>query len=304
MKSFKINLIFFSHLLLTVTPVTSFAKLDIFACAPEWGALAKEIGGEEVEVFTASKASQDVHHLRAKPSFLAKIRKTELVFCTGAALESGWLPVLLQKAGSSKVQAGQVGHLLASEYVERLELPESVDRSMGDVHGEGNPHIHLNPHNLILIADELTKRLSLLSPTKEKLFLSNLEIFKKSWQENIEKWEQKAQPLRNKNVVVYHQNWIYLLNWLDLNRITTLEPVPGIPPRVSHLETVLASVKNQDIKAILLTPYQQNNAAAWLSEHADIPATTLPYTVGGSEKAKDLESLFDETVQILLDVST
>ncbi len=289
--------------IILITPTTSIAKLDIFACAPEWGALAKEIGGAEVTVFTASKASQDVHHLRAKPSFLAKMRKTELVFCTGAALESGWLPVLLQKAGSSKVQAGQVGHLLASEYVEKLEMPELVDRSMGDIHGEGNPHIHLNPHNLILIADELTKRLSLLSPTKEKLFLSNLEIFKQRWQENIEKWEQKAQPLRNMNVVVYHQNWIYLLNWLNLNRITTLEPVPGIPPRVSHLETVLASVKNQDIKAILLTPYQQNNAAAWLSEHTNIPVVTLPYTVGGSKNAKDLKTLFDETLQILLEVS-
>ena len=302
MKTYRIRNSFVL-LALLILPVTSFSKLNVFACAPEWGALAKDIGGEEVEVFIASKASQDIHHLRAKPSFLAKMRKAELVFCTGASLESGWLPVLLQKAGSSKVQHGQIGLLLASEYVERLEIPDSVDRSMGDVHSEGNPHIHLNPHNLILIANELTKRLSLLSPTKEKLFLSNFEIFKKNWQESIEKWEQLAQPLRNKNVVVYHQNWIYLLNWLDLNRIITLEPVPGIPPRVSHLETVLASVKNHDIKAILLTPYQQNNAAAWLSEHADIPVTTLPYTVGGSKKANDLESLFDEIVQILLDVS-
>ncbi len=296
--------IFFISIIILVLPTTSIAKLDIFACAPEWGALAKDIGGEEVEVFTASKASQDIHHLRAKPSFLAKMRKAELVFCTGASLESGWLPVLLQKAGSSKVQYGQAGLLLASEYVERLEIPESVDRSMGDVHGEGNPHIHLNPHNLILIANELAKRLVSLSPEKEKLFLSNLEIFKQNWQKNIEYWEQKAQSLKNKNVVVYHQNWIYLLNWLNLNRITTLEPLPGIPPRVSHLETVLASVKNHDIKAILLTPYQQNKAATWLSEQADIPVIILPYTVGGSETAKDLESLFEETVQILLDVST
>ena len=303
MKTYKISNTFLLIILLVI-PVTSFSKIDVFACAPEWGALAEEIGGDNVNVFTASKASQDVHHLRAKPSFLARMRKTDLVFCTGASLESGWLPILLQKAGSAKVQHGQVGHLMASDYVKMLEIPKSVDRSMGDVHSEGNPHIHLNPHNLILIADELAKRLILLLPEQESSILKNNEKFKESWQQKIQNWEEQAKPLSNKNVVVYHQNWIYLLNWLDLNRISALEPVPGIPPRVSHLETVLASVKNHDIKAILLTPYQQNNAAAWLSKHADIPVTTLPYTVGGSEKAKDLESLFDETVQILLDVST
>ncbi len=296
--------VLFSLIILLIAPATSVAKLDVFACAPEWGALAKEIGGTEVSVFTASKASQDLHHLRAKPSFLAKMRQAELVFCTGASLESGWLPVLLQKAGNSTVQPGQVGLLLASEYVQRLEILESVDRSMGDVHSEGNPHIHLNPYNLIQIAEELAKRLTLLLPAKKKLFFSNLENFKQSWQQNIENWEQQAQPLRNKNVVVYHQNWIYLLDWLSLNRITTLEPVPGIPPRVAHLEIVLASVKNQDIKAILLTPYQQNKAAMWLSEHSNIPVVILPYTVGGSEKAKDLKSLFNETVRILLEVSS
>ncbi len=297
------NKIVFSLIILLTAPTSSIAKLDIFACAPEWGALAIEIGGEEVKVFTASKASQDVHHLRAKPSFLAKMRKAELVFCTGASLESGWLPVLLQKAGSSKVQAGQVGHLLASEFVERLEISDSVDRSMGDVHGEGNPHIHLNPHNLVFIAEELAKRLILISPNREKYFKNKLESFKKNWQRHIKDWEQKAQPLKNKNVVVYHQNWIYLLNWLNLNRVTTLEPVPGIPPRVSHLESVLESVKQQDITAILLAPYQQNKAAAWLSKNADIPVVTLPYTVGGTENTKDLKSLFDETLKILLKVS-
>ena len=303
MKTYRISNAFVL-LALLILPVTSFSKLNVFACAPEWGALAEEIGGENVNIFTASKASQDVHHLRAKPSFLAKMRKTNLVFCTGASLESGWLPILLQKAGRTKVQPGQVGNLMASEYVKMLEIPASVDRSVGDVHSEGNPHIHLNPHNLILVADELTKRLILLLPEQERSFSNNLERFKVSWQQLINNWEQHAKPLSNKNVVVYHKNWIYLLNWLNLNRVTTLEPVPGIPPRVSHLETVLASVKNHNITAILLAPYQNNNAAVWLSNHSDIPVVTLPYTVGGSELAKDLKSLFDETIKILLKVNT
>ena len=287
-------------LLLLLLPSPSFAQLNIFACAPEWGALSEKIGGEQVSVYVASNASQDLHHLRAKPSFLAKMRKADLVFCAGASLESGWLPVLLQKAGGPNVQTGQVGHLLASDYVMRLEIPDSVDRSMGDVHSEGNPHVHLNPHNLILIADELTKRLVTLLPQQTELFMNNYESFRTEWLQSIKRWEQQTLSLRNKNVVVYHSNWIYLLEWLQLNRVTTLEPKPGIPPRVSHLETVLASVQNQDIKAILLTPYQQDKAASWLSEQANIPALKLPYTVGGNENAKDLESLFDETVRILL----
>ena len=302
MKVYRINYAFVL-LALLLLPITSFSKINVFACAPEWGALAEEIGGDNVNVFTASKASQDVHHLRAKPSFLAKMRKTDLVFCTGASLESGWLPILLQKAGSTKVQPGQVGNLIASDYVKMLEIPKSVDRSMGDVHSEGNPHIHLNPYNLIIIADELAKRLVLLLPEQESSFSNNLEKFKVSWEQNIKIWEKQTKPLSNKNVVVYHKNWIYLLNWLGLNRITTLEPVPGIPPRVSHLETVLASVKNHNITAILVAPYQNNNAAVWLSNHSDIPVVTLPYTVGGSELAIDLKSLFDETIKILLKVN-
>ena len=302
MKVYRINNAFVL-LALLLLPITSFSKINVFACAPEWGALAEEIGGDNVNVFTASKASQDVHHLRAKPSFLAKMRKTDLVFCTGASLESGWLPILLQKAGSTKVQPGQVGNLIASDYVKMLEIPKSIDRSMGDVHSEGNPHIHLNPYNLIIIADELAKRLVLLLPEQESSFLKNIEKFKISWQQNIKNWEEQTKPLSNKNVVVYHKNWIYLLNWLGLKRITTLEPVPGIPPRVSHLETVLASVKNHNITAILLAPYQNNNAAVWLSNHSDIPVVTLPYTVGGSELAIDLKSLFDETIKILLKVN-
>ncbi len=287
-------------LLLVLLPSSAFAQLNIFACAPEWGALAKEIGGTQVSVYAASNAAQDIHHLRARPSFLAKMRKADLVFCTGASLESGWLPVLLQKAGDPKVQPGNVGHLMASDYVMRLEIPEAVDRSMGDVHSEGNPHIHLNPHNLILIADELSKRLAKLLPQQAKLFNKNFEDFRTHWLSNIDRWEQQTLSLNNKNVVVYHSNWIYLLEWLKLNRIATLEPVPGIPPRISHLEKVLNSVQDQNIKAILLTPYQQNKAAAWLSKHSDIPVIELPYTVGGNEKAKDLESLFEETLRILL----
>lgn len=287
-------------LLLLLLPSSAFAQLSIFACAPEWGALAEKIGGAQVSVYVASNAAQDIHHLRAKPSFLAKMRKADLVFCTGASLESGWLPVLLQKAGDPNVQPGQVGHLVASDYVMRLEIPEAVDRSMGDVHSEGNPHVHLNPHNLILIADELTKRLMTLLPEHSELFKNNNENFRADWLRNIERWEQQTLSLRNKNVVVYHSNWVYLLEWLKLNRIATLEPVPGIPPRISHLETVLSSVQDQNIKAILLTPYQQNKAAAWLSDHSDIPVMMLPYTVGGNENAKDLESLFEETIQILL----
>lgn len=303
MKAFKIRNSFVL-LALLLLPVTSFSKLNIFACAPEWGALAKEIGGDNVYVFTASKASQDVHYLRAKPSFLAKMRKSDLVFCTGASLEVGWLPLLLQKAGSTKVQPGQSGNLMASEYVKMLEIPKSLDRSMGDVHGEGNPHIHLSPHNIILIADELANRLILLLPEQKHSFTNNLEKFKVSWQQYIKNWEQQAKPLSNKNIVVYHQNWIYLLEWLDLNRITTLEPVPGIPPRISHLESVLASVNNQNIFAILVTPYQNNNAADWLSGHSDIPVVTLPYTIGGSDSAINLKSLFDETIKILLEENT
>lgn len=286
-------------LLLLSFPAHAEVKINVFACEPEWGALAKEIGGDQVEVYTASTASQNVHYLRAKPSLLAAMRKANLVFCTGASLEIGWLPLLIQKAGGPDVQQETVGWLMAADYVDKLDIPEHVDRSMGDVHPEGNPHIHLNPKNILAAAEMAADRLFIIDPDNASSYKANLEAFRGRWQGRMQQWDQQAASLKDQKVVVYHNSWSYLLDWLEIDIAAQLEPKPGIPPTVSHLEKILNDVKNGGAKAILVAPFEDRKAAEWLSSRTGIPIVELPFTVGGNQNANNLESLFDETIRLL-----
>ncbi len=278
----------------------AYATVNIFACEPEWGALAEEIGGDNVEVYTATKAHQDVHYMRAKPSLLAAMRKADLVFCSGASLESGWLPILLKKAGGPDVQVNTKGWLMASDYVRKLEvMTEHVDRSMGHIHPEGNPHVHLNPSNLLEIAEMLAERLIIIDHQNYSIYDANLAKFKKEWGEFIDKLNSSASGLKGKKVVVYHKSWSYLLDWLGIDVIATLEPKPGLPPTSSHLETVLQSIEGQNVLGILVAPFESDKAAQWLSQKSGIPVVNLPYTIGGDEQTNDLESLFTQSVKLL-----
>lgn len=295
---------YFIHLmavmgLLCAAPSAAFAKVNVFACEPEWGALAEEIGGDLVEVYTATKAHQDVHHMRAKPSLLAAMRRTDLVFCSGAGLESGWLPILLKKAGGPDVQQNTVGWLMASDFVKKLEVMEYVDRSMGHVHPEGNPHVHLNPHNILDIAEILTERLFLIDRENGPAYDARFKVFRDHWQTLIKSWEAESVILKGSNVVVYHESWAYLNDWLGINTVASLEPKPGLPPTTAHLESLLNTLKGKQVKAILVAPFENSEGADWLAERTGIPVLHLPYTVGGSDQATNLEALFQETLSLL-----
>lgn len=281
----------------------AYAKVNIFACVPEWGSLSQEIGGNLVEIYTATTAQQNVHHMRAKPSLLAAMRKADLVLCSGASLESGWLPILIQKAGGPDVQPNTIGWIMATDYVSKLEVMQQVDRSMGHIHPEGNPHIQLDPHRVLTIAEVLADRLSQIDRKNAAAYFSNLESFSTKWISDIEKWETAAKSLKGQKVVTYHNSWAYLLDWLDMNSIASLEPKPGIPPTAAHLEKVLGQVKGQDIKAILIAPFENQDGAEWLSKRTGIPIVELPFTVGGSVDANNLEGLFEETIHLLKNAS-
>lgn len=285
--------------LLIAAPSSAQAEIDVFACEPEWGALAKEIGGDHVSVYNATKASQDVHYMRAKPSLLAAMRKADLVFCSGASLESGWLPILLQKAGGPDVQANTVGWIMASDHVRKLEVMQHADRSMGHVHPEGNPHVHLNPKNILILADVLADRLYQIDSGNVTAYEANLERFKQQWQDSLQKWDQEIEALRGKNIVVYHKNWAYLTDWSGINVVASLEPKPGLPPTTSHLESVLQTLKGKKVDGILVAPFEDDDAASWLSEKTGIKILRLPYTVGGNNNAQTLTGLFEETISML-----
>lgn len=274
----------------------AFGKFNIFACEPEWKALAELIGGEHVEAFSATTAFQDPHHIEARPSLIAKTRRADMVFCTGAELEIGWLPLLLRMSGNSVVQVRSPGYFMAAEQVNLLDILTNVDRSMGDVHAAGNPHVHLDPYRLLIIAKKLTRRLKLLDAEHAQYYQERYDDFGRKWRAAIEKWESDASALRGVKVVVQHKNWRYLFDWLGIEAIADLEPKPGLPPSTGHLVNVLDVLKGEPVQLIVLAAYQNTKAANWLAERKKLPVLILPFTVGGHERAMDLFALYELTI--------
>jgi zinc/manganese transport system substrate-binding protein len=275
-------------------PTPASADVRIFACEPEWAALAREIGGDKISTYSATHENQDPHHIRARPSLIAKIRRADLVFCSGAGLEIGWLPLLMQRGARSKVRPGTPGYFMAAQHVPVREKPTVVDRSRGDIHPDGNPHIHLNPRNILLVARELLKRLTVIDPKNSLVFAENLKKFGKKWTMNIAQWEEDARGLKNMPVVVHHKSWSYLIGWLGLREVGSLEAKPGIPPTASHLQGLLKKANTSKIRAILKTPYDQAAPSKWLAARTKIPALVLPYTVSRDAKPGALKRLFDD----------
>lgn len=294
-------LIFLSLLLsglFVLAPASSFAKVKVFACEPEWAALAEEIGGDKVEAFSATSAVQDPHYIRARPSLISKARKADLLLCSGASLEIGWLPILLQKV-SSDLQPGSIGYLMAAEVVPVLGIPVKVDRSMGDVHPEGNPHVHLNPHNIMLVGKSLADRLAVIDAENASFYHDSYRDFSSRLRRAIPRWESEAAMLKGKPVVVHHKSFTYLLDWLGMKQVGTLEAKPGIPPTTSHLKNLLRQLKSSPADVIIRTPSDPDDGSEWLSEKTGTKAIVLPYTVGGDEQSSDLFALFDRTIALL-----
>ena len=273
-------------------------KVKVFACEPEWAALAQEIGGDKVEAFAATSAVQNPHYIRARPSLISRVRHADLLLCSGASLEIGWLPILLKKA-SADLQPGSVGYLIAADLVTKLEVPVAVDRSMGDIHPEGNPHVHLNPHNLMTVGEALAGRLSRIDSENASFYKDSYRDFSSRFRVAISRWESEAATLKGKPVVVHHQSFVYLIDWLEMKRVGTLEPKPGIPPTTSHLKNLLRELRNSPADVIIRTPYDPDKASEWLSEKTGTRAIVLPYTVGGDGQSGDLFALFDRTIALL-----
>jgi len=261
------------------------AAINVFTCEPEWKALAEEIGKENVKAFSATSYRQDPHHIRAKPSLLAKMRTADLVICTGAGLEAGWLPVLLQKVGNAPI-------IYAADHANILGKQQNVDRSMGDIHPEGNPHLHLDPNNILKVGTAINNRLQLLDAANKDSYQKNWQEFKADWQNNITKWKNDAASLKGLPVIVHHDSWLYLAKWLGLKQVATLEPKPGIPPTTGHLEQVMKT----KAAVIIRAPFNPADASEWLASKTATPALVLPFTVNDSGNPAKLADLFDTII--------
>ena len=285
-----------------VLPSPAIAEVRVLACEPEWAALAEAVGGDSVVVHSATHGRQDAHHVRARPSLIAKVRRADVLFCSGAELESGWLPVLMQRGARHVIQPGQPGHIMAADHVAVLDRPETIDRSHGDVHPSGNPHVHLDPRNVEILASELVRRLERIDPGNADAYRSRLASFRADWAATTKEWRSRIASLQGMKVVVYHEAWAYFLHWSGLTRVASLEALPGIPPSASHLRDVLERSRAVGADVILRAPYEPRDASDWLSSQTGIPVVELPYTVGGHPEADDLVSLFDITLKLLEEV--
>lgn len=288
-------------LVLAFAPLAARAELDVFACEPEWAALAVEIGGDLVEAESATTALQDPHYIQARPSLIADVRSADLVICSGAQLEIGWLPMLLRKANNRDVLPGNPGYFEASLFVQRLGATSGVDRAQGDIHPQGNPHIQTNPHNVSLVARALAERMAELDPENAAAYESGFADFKARFTKAIAEWEARAAPLAGMRLIAHHKSWTYLEDWLGLTEVANLEPVPGLPPTAGHLSELVARFGDNGADVIIRSPYQDARASEWLSERTGIPAVVLPLTVGGTGGATDLFTLYDDMIERLLE---
>jgi zinc/manganese transport system substrate-binding protein len=276
------------------------AALNVFACEPEWAALTEEIAGKRASVFSATNAMQNPHLVQARPSLIARARSADLMIYSGAELEIGYLPVILQQAGNDRILVGRPGNLDASKYVRLIEVPAVLDRSLGDVHPLGNPHIHYDPRNMLLVGAELVKRLSQIDPAGATEYQQRYQAFSERMNAAIKKWEQEAAPLRGVNVIENHKEVSYLFNWLGMPVVGSLEPKPGVEPTAQHLLELVDNQKVHPAKIIVPTSNRDPKPAQWLSERIKVPVVTVPLTVGASPEVKDLFSLYDTTIRALL----
>lgn len=281
--------------LVAVTP--AHAVLDVFACEPEWGALVTEIAGPRAKVYIATTAMQDVHRIQARPSLIARARTADLLVCTGADLEVGWLPMVRSQSGNDRIQLGRPGNFEVAGAVPKIDVPTVVDRALGDTHPMGNPHIQFGPVQIQRAAAELAKRLSAVDPAGNAEYKSRLEDFSRRWGEASERWARLGAPLKGVAVIQYHKNFNYLFAFLGMREVGSLEPKPGVEPSSSHLNHLVAQQKNDPARMILRASYHSRNAADWLAERTGLPSIELPASVGGSPEAKDLFGLYDDVIQ-------
>lgn len=290
-------------LLMLAAAAPSQAALRVLATTADWGALATELGGDRVNVYTATGALQDVHRVDAKPSLVARARTADLLIANGGELEIGWLPVLVRESGNRRIQPGAAGYFEATAQVALLEKPAQFDRAMGDIHPQGNPHIQLDPRNIAAVAKALTARLVQLDAANAAYYRQRGADFDARWAAAMARWQAKAAALQGMPVVVMHRDQAYLCHWLGLKELASIEPKPGVPPSAGHLAQLVSRLTATPPRMILRNAYNDPKPANWLSQRIQAPVVLLPFSVGGTPQAKDLFGLFDDTLDRLLAAS-
>ncbi|EKF75867.1 periplasmic solute binding protein [Alcanivorax hongdengensis A-11-3] len=280
-------------------PLSAQASVRILACEPEWAELAREVGGDLVDVKSAIAPGQDAHHIQARPSLISQVRRADMVLCNGAELEIGWLPVLLNRGGNPAVRQAP-GLFMAADQVSRLEIPDHLDRADGDVHAKGNPHVHLDPRRVETVAGKLAERLATLDPAHAQQYRDQQAQWQQQFDAQITQLEQKAAPLKGLGLITHHRDWSYLMDWLGMRRVDELEPKPGLPPTPAHLAALVDTVKKQNVSLILYRPENGSDASKWLASRTSACAVEMPFSPG-EKGTTTLVSLYQRIIDTLLE---
>jgi zinc/manganese transport system substrate-binding protein len=237
------------------------AKLNVVATLPDFGSLAREIGGDKIDIVTLAKPTEDPHFVDARPSFVVSLRTADVLIDGGAELEIGWLPPLLQNARNAKIEIGKPGRIIASQGIRLVNVPTNVTRAAGDVHALGNPHFMSDPMIAKLVAQHIAQSFSAIDAANAAFYDANYKKFEATINAKLQEWGAAMLPFKGQNVVAYHDSWVYFAHRFGLNIDIFLEPKPGIPPSPSHLAEVITQMKAQHIKAIIVEPFHDRKIA-------------------------------------------
>jgi zinc/manganese transport system substrate-binding protein len=285
---------------LTAPPLRAASKLKIVTATTDLAEFASEVGGDRVEVESIARGYQDPHFVEAKPSFLLKLRRADLLIVVGLQLEIGWLPPLINQCGNPKVQVNAPGYLDASQFAEILEKPTgTVTRAMGDVHPYGNPHYWLDPENGRRIAQGIEQKLAEMRPEDATYFEQRFQDFDRRVAEAEKRWEAEMQPFRGRKVVTYHRSWPNFLKRFGLISAGEIEPRPGIPPSPRHTVDVIQLMRSQNIKVILVEPYFDLKTPNAIARETGGQVVVMLPSVGGEKEVTDYFKLFDYDIDLL-----
>ena len=285
---------------IALVPRAAAAKVNVVTSIETFADLARKVGGDRVEVKSLSRGYMDPHFVEPKPSLVIDLNRADLLVHVGLELEVGWLPPLVLGARNAKIQLGQPGNLDASVGIPILDVPQTkIDRSMGDIHPQGNPHYWVPPGNALIIAREIAERLKAIDPAGAAGYEARLAKFDAELARHRGEWEKRAAALRGTKVVTYHNSWSYVSSWLGLQEVGYVEPKPGIPAPPSHIAQLIGLMRRENVKLILMESFYPRNTVDLVADKAGARAVVLPSDVGATPAIKDYFDLVDAVIQKL-----
>ena len=281
------------------TPAALAPKLKVVATTPDLASIAREIGGNAVDVTALGKPTEDQHFVDAKPSHIVTLNRADVLIEGGAELELGWLPPLLESSRNAKIASGAPGRIVASQGIRLLEIPTTFDRSKGDVHALGNPHFLIDPLNVKIIAGGIAEHFAQVDPKNAALYRANLASFNSRVDGKLTEWQRQLAPFKGAKIVTYHRDFVYLAQRFGLQIVETLEPKPGIAPSPAHLARVIAAMKAADARVILVQPYQNRRTAETVARQTGAVVLDIPQQPGARKGNDTYFSMMDYMVSTL-----